>query len=66
MRKKVNVIIVEPSMRNVLAKVHCSCMSAVYNALAYRSMSDKAEAIRRDALTNYGGKLVSKYIWTKY
>lgn len=66
MRKKVQVISVEPAKRDALAKAHGSCLSAVYNALSGRSKSDKSEAIRQDALRNYGGVIINKYIFTKY
>lgn len=63
MRKKVQVISVSPENRNLLAKAHGSCLSAVYNALSGRSNSDKSKLIRQDALQNYGGVVINKYIW---
>lgn len=63
MRKKVQVISVAPAQRDMLAKAHGSCLSAVYNALSGRSNSDKSKAIRQDALQNYGGIVINKYVW---
>lgn len=63
MRKKVQVISVSPENRDLLAKAHGSCLSAVYNALSGRSNSDKSKLIRQDALCNYGGVVINKYVW---
>lgn len=41
-------------------KCHCT-ITAVYNALAFRSNSENAEKIRRLALQEYGGKEVIEY-----
>ena len=49
------IIVVARKNIDVLAKVTRSSETTVYNALAYRSDSEKAQEIRRLALSSYGG-----------
>lgn len=47
------------SIEALSEKCYCT-ITAVYNALAYRSNSENAEKIRREALQNFGGKEVTE------
>lgn len=44
-------------------KYHCS-QSAVYNALAFRTMNQRAKAIREDAMANFGGVISKRPIFS--
>ena len=48
------------SALDTLAAMFGCTITKVYNALAYRSNSEDAEMIRREAVRNYGGKEVTE------
>jgi len=56
--------IIQVPLGNVekIAKAMCCSRTTVFNALAYRSDSENAKAIRRQALSAYGGVETSKLI----
>ncbi len=53
--KKRKIISVSPENRTKLAALHKCAQSTVWNALAYKTFSEKAAAIRRDAKNLFGG-----------
>lgn len=53
--KKTPVVIVPHGMTTRLAKHFGITIQAVRNALKYQCNSDQAQAIRREAVQNYGG-----------
>lgn len=52
---KIQKILVDDDKIPKLAKEFGCCTSAVYNAIAYRSNSKKAQAIRESACSKHGG-----------
>lgn len=62
MIKKVKKIKVTPENLRKLAKAFGACESGVFNALAYRSNSERAIMIRKQAIENYGGAEVTETI----
>lgn len=56
-QKKIKVS--RTSLDTLAAMFGCT-ETKVYNALAFRSNSESAEQIRREALQNYGGKEVTE------
>lgn len=62
MARKKKIIQVPTENVEKLAKLMRCTRSAVYNALAFRSDSDSAKAIRFQALHSYGGIETYKYI----
>lgn len=53
--KKIKVISVSPqSRKEMMEKYHCSQVT-LYQALRYVTQTKRAEAIRQDALDNFGG-----------
>ena len=57
---KVRKIKVNKQNIEALSEKYYCTITAVYNALAYRSNSENAEKIRREALQNFGGKEVTE------
>lgn len=53
--KMIKIISVSVKNREELKKKYRCSQTAIYNALAYRTMNERAEQIRQDALKNYGG-----------
>lgn len=64
-RKRIKVIAVAPAAVRELQRRHGASEVGVYNALAYRSNSERAERIRIDALDNFQGLVTTKFIYTK-
>lgn len=62
MARKKKIIQVPAENVDKLAKVMRCTKSAVYNALAFRSDSASAQAIRSQALQAYGGIETFKYV----
>lgn len=62
-RTRIEIISVQPSCIALLMEKHGVAESSVYNALAFRSYSQKAEDIRRDALENFGGVKDKKVVY---
>lgn len=62
MARKKKIIQVPVENVEKLAKVMKCTRSAVYNALAFRSDSASAQAIRSQALHAYGGIETYKYV----
>ena len=56
--KKLKKIKVSRSALETLAARFGCTVTNVYNALAYRSNSERAEMIRQDAVLSFGGKEV--------
>lgn len=56
--RKKKILIVKDKIPSVMEKFGC-CLSGVYNALAYRSNSKLAKAIRTYVLQECGGQKVS-------
>lgn len=52
--KRLKIITVSSQAMASLVKLY-GCRSTIYNALAYRSWNTKAERIRHDAVTLFGG-----------
>lgn len=57
------VISVSAEMRKKLIERHGCSNATVYNALAYKTDSTAARAIRRDALKNFGGVEIKKPVF---
>lgn len=56
--RKKKIIVPRNKISVLMSRFECGqCM--IYNALAYRSKSDKAEKIRKMALNEFGGRNVS-------
>ena len=53
--KRIKIIKVSPEGRKKLAAKYGCRRETIYNALAFRSQSRQAEAIRQDALNEFGG-----------
>lgn len=53
--KKKKIIQVSPENRKKLIALHGCTQATVYNALAYKTDSELAVAIRKDALERFGG-----------
>lgn len=53
--KMIKIISVSIKNREELKKKYRCSQTTLYNALAYRTMNERAEKIRQDALKNYGG-----------
>lgn len=62
MAKRKKFIQIPPENVQKLQKSFNCSRVAVYNALAYRSESDRAKAIRDVAKTTYGGIETYKYV----
>jgi hypothetical protein len=62
MARKKKIIQVPPGNVEKLMKVMRCSRSAVFNALAFRSDSESAKAIRSQALSAYGGIETFKYV----
>ena len=62
MARKKEIIIVPRKNLEQLAKATSSSQTTVYNALAYRSDSEKAKEIRRLAIAAYAGIKTSKIV----
>jgi len=62
MARKKKIIQVPPGNVEKLMKVMRCSRSAVFNALAFRSDSVSAQAIRNQALSAYGGIETYKYV----
>lgn len=61
MAKRKKIIQIPPENVQKLQKAFNCSRVTVYNALAYRSESDKAKNIRMVALNSYGGIETFKY-----
>lgn len=53
--KMIKIISVSIKNREELKKKYRCSQTTLYNALAYRTMNERAEQIRQDALKNYCG-----------
>lgn len=62
MVRKKKIIQVPPGNVEKLMKVMKCSRSAVFNALAFRSDSESAKAIRSQAMAAYGGIETFKYV----
>ena len=61
--KKRKIISVSHEGRKKLATLHACSQATVWNALAYKTFSDLANAIRRDALNVFGGREYEKPVF---
>jgi len=61
--KTQKIISISIKNRDKLKKKYQCSQSAIYNALAYRTMNKRAGLIRQDALKNFGGIEVEKPIF---
>lgn len=57
--KQVEIIKVPYGMMSVLAKSHGTSVQTVYDALNFRSESEKAALIRKDAIENFCGQMMT-------
>lgn len=61
--KKIKIIKVSPEGRKKLAERYGCRMETIYNALGFRSQSKQAEAIRNDAMNEFGGVKAEKVLF---
>lgn len=62
MARNKKIIVVPRKNISAMMTATSSSMTTVYNALAYRSDSEKAQEIRRLALSSYGGVETKKLV----
>lgn len=61
--KKIKIIRVSQEGRKKLIERYGCRRETVYNALAYRTHGEQPEAIRQDALNEFGGVRTSKVVF---
>lgn len=61
--KTIKIIKVPLEGRKKLIEKYQCTSTTIYNALGYRTNGETPEAIRRDALTKYGGKVGEKIVF---
>jgi len=61
--KKIKIISVSPKNRNELMRKHSCSYTALYQALRYITHNERAIAIRKDALENFGGVENNKVVF---